>query len=474
LSDHRRDNGWPRREQPDRREDREAAMATEEYLFGSGLPVSHRAGRRGGRDGWDNPTPGGLRPVSGGVVSHRAGPYAAAATKHASAGRRDDRDDPTSGSGVRPVSGGAVRPVSGGGAPNSHRAGRRDEPTSGAGLGDEPTSGAGLAPVSPGARSRFEGPLRQAWSDYEDPPGGPAGWEGPPTYAGTQNFAPQNAEPAQSFESDFGPGQGIEPYQAFEYKAFEYQVFEYTGFEYQGLEPYPGLEPDYAAQRYDEPPFDDTQNLQAQRYEQDGPEVYPFDWPEFGGDSMPTEELTTGRSVPISHRKREPVRRAAVRVLAAVLVAGGGISLAMNLTNHTSTTQAAPLRTGDDASRSSLRPTSAEESATPAPTVDPTTPAGPATDQSTTSSQSGTVRNAPALVLPVPTTVPTTTPPPTTVPTKVPPTTVPPTSVPPTTVPPTTAPATTTAPTSQLPVSAAPTVTSVPATTAPASSPTAL
>jgi len=374
-------------------------MATEEYLFGSGLPVSHRASRR---DAITSNT-GDLRPVSGGdVVSHRAS-------------RRDGITSTT----------GDLRPVSGGGTPVSHRADRRDEPT----------SGAGLAPVSP-ARARFE----QAWGNYEEPAGTS---DAPPTYAGTGSFAP--TEPVWPDLSGYGQPQGY------------------------------GQLPLYHDPGYDEPGYDALGHHEPGHHESDefAPAVYPYEWPEFEGDSRPTEELVSGRGSPIiSHRKREPVRRAAVRVLAAVLVAGGGVGLVMNFSNHTGTSQAAPVRTDDDASRGSLRPTS-EDSATPAPSTDPSAPADPATDPDTASAQTGGVRNAPAVAMPVPTSVPSTTAPPTTVPpttvapTTVPPTTVPPTTVAPTTVPPTTVPPTTVPPTTQAPVTVEPTTTAAPASTEP-------
>ena len=66
------------------------------------------------------------------------------------------------------------------------------------------------------------------------------------------------------------------------------------------------------------------------------------------GDA-PTEELFTRRAMPRSHRRPEPLRKATLRVLAAVLVAGGGVGLTMNLTSGDGGNPGAPARVEDRA-----------------------------------------------------------------------------------------------------------------------------
>ena len=156
----------------------------------------------------------------------------------------------------------------------------------------------------------------------------------------------------------------------------------------------------------------------------------------------PTEELFTRRTMPRSHRRPEPLRKATLRVLAAVLVAGGGVGLTMNLTSGDGGNAGAPARVEDRALQRVDGPVMPVPSASATPTDAQTTdgqansaaiaPLAPATTRKATAVTPTTpqpttappaVAPAPAPTTPVPTTpVPTTpvptTPPPTTDPTR--------------------------------------------------------
>jgi hypothetical protein len=192
------------------------------------------------------------------------------------------------------------------------------------------------------------------------------------------------------------------------------------------------------------------------------------EWLEKG--SAPTEELFASRAVPRSHRRPEPVRKVTLRVLAAILVAGGSVGLTMNFASGHGPSQAAPVRVDDGVSQDIQRQASSDAAtqppASPAPTDRQTSPVSADSDISaplapaTTRKPSVVVPAAappaaPAAPAPAPTTPPTTAP-------ATPSTTAP-------TTPPTTAPTTplTTAPTT--PPTSGPTATSPATTSAPAS-----
>jgi hypothetical protein len=160
------------------------------------------------------------------------------------------------------------------------------------------------------------------------------------------------------------------------------------------------------------------------------------------GDA-PTEELFTRTSTPRSHRRPEPMRKVTLRVLAAVLVAGGSVGLTMNLVSSNGNDQPAQSQVEDQNPQrfdGSVAPT---QSASPTPTDPQTTsqadaatePLAPATTRKATPAKATTTQPAPAAPAPAPTTPAPTTPPPTTEPV---PTTPPPTTEPAPTTPPTT------------------------------------
>ena len=149
------------------------------------------------------------------------------------------------------------------------------------------------------------------------------------------------------------------------------------------------------------------------------------------GDA-PTEELFTRRTMPRSHRRPEPLRKATLRVLAAVLVAGGSVDLTMNLTSGDGGKPAAAARAEDRSLQrvdGPVMPRLGEPFPTDAQTTDGQTssaaiggPLAPATTRKATTVKPTTAPPvvAPARprrpVTPTPTTVPTTVPttPPTT------------------------------------------------------------
>jgi len=172
------------------------------------------------------------------------------------------------------------------------------------------------------------------------------------------------------------------------------------------------------------------------------------DWQRLG--DAPTEELFTRRTTPRSHRRPEPMRKVTLRVLAAVLVAGGGVSLTLNLVSADGNNNPPAQTRVEDQNPprfdGSVAPT---QSASPSPT-DPqatsqadaaTEPLAPATTRKATAA--GTT--PPAAPAPAPTT-----------------TTPPPATSPPTTTPPATA-------STQAPTSSPASQTAPPASSAPAS-----
>jgi hypothetical protein len=152
------------------------------------------------------------------------------------------------------------------------------------------------------------------------------------------------------------------------------------------------------------------------------------------GDA-PTEELFTRTSTPRSHRRPEPMRKVTLRVLAAVLVAGGSVGLTMNLVSGDGNDQPAQTQVEDQSPQQydgSVVPT---QSASPTPPDPQTTsqadaatePLAPATTRNATLAKTTTTQPAPAAPAPVPTTSAPATTPPTTEPA---PTTPPPTTEP--------------------------------------------
>jgi hypothetical protein len=185
------------------------------------------------------------------------------------------------------------------------------------------------------------------------------------------------------------------------------------------------------------------------------------DWLERG--NAPTEELFASRTVIRSHRRPEPVRKVTLRVLAAILVAGGTVGLTMNFASGHGSNQAAPVRVDDGMSQDLQRQASSDMStAPPAPTT--TEPASADSNASAPLAPAPATTRKPAAVVPpaappaaVP--VPTTTAP-TTATTAAPTTPPPPTTPPTTTPPPTTSAASSAAPVSE---SAAPSGSPTPA-----------
>jgi pyruvate dehydrogenase E2 component (dihydrolipoamide acetyltransferase) len=452
LPAHSHDAGSYRRGDPARREDFTFAdPGSTDELFGGAAPVSHRRRPWYRRDGSDD-TQDAIRtePSGGFFPAEDPMPRASWRDDALPPPWRDESADPVSPAWANEPAW-ANQPVSPAWAQRPVSPAWPDQPTVPIWLdaGDAPTWAdqpiasvrPSEAPVSP---ARYDRPVPPGWAATTPvPPTYPT--PAPPPYASPVSpapFAPPVSPAHAAPLSDWPGGLGW----AADPPRRDVPVSP-VPFDAAPLDPAP-----FDLVPLDRP-MDSTQDIgrtdgwypESLRYE-------PMD-----EDARPTEELLDRGSTPISHRRPEPVRRATFRVLAAVIVAGGGIGLALNLTDGSSV-QAGPAQFADDGTRSLPQnpapPVAPAITPTPSPTPTATTgnppvAVAPGPVLGAANNQTAARVNAPAAKA---TTVTPTTTAPTTAPTTDPPVpTTPP--VPPTTPPPAPTPSATTPPATTVPAS---------------------